>query len=187
MSSDAHIETACLTLRPVSPKDLDDLHRLWIDPDVRKYLWDDEIISRELVASIIDGSIALFAENGFGLWLASQRETNTLVGFCGFWYFHQPPELQLLFGVATEHWSKGLATEMAIAMMRFGFEELGFSRIIASADAPNAASLRVMEKAGMRFEKRIVINGRDTVYYEISRDESKQKVAVLAGHALDYR
>jgi ribosomal-protein-alanine N-acetyltransferase len=170
MISPPLIETSRLFLRPVTSTDLDDLHRLWIDPDVRKYLWDDEIISRQLVASIIDRSIALFAENGFGLWLAFHRETNALAGFCGFWYFHEPPELQLLFGVAPDYWGKGLATEMTVAMIHYGFEELGFSRIIASADAPNVASIKVMEKAGMRFEKRAEIDGRDTVYFAITRE-----------------
>ena len=55
---------------------------------------------------------------------------------------HQPPQLELLYGIAPEHWNKGLATEAANAIIRHGFDTLGFERIEASTDAPNAASVR---------------------------------------------
>ena len=54
-------------------------------------------------------------------------------------------------------------------MIRYGFETLGFDEIIASADAPNEASFRVMEKTGMTFQKRVLIDGLDTIYYAVSR------------------
>jgi [ribosomal protein S5]-alanine N-acetyltransferase len=165
------IETARLKLRPFTTANVSDLHSLWIDPGVRKYLWDDEVISREQVASVIDESISLFEASQFGLWGVFFREDETLVGFCGYWFFHDPPQLQLLYGIAPREWGSGLATEAARAVIRYGFEELSFDRIIASADAPNQASLRVMEKAGMRFDRRLLINGLDTVYYTISREE----------------
>lgn len=164
------IETARLRLRPFTPEDVDDFHRLFIDPDVRKYLCDDKVISREQAASFIDASLASFETNGFGLWAVLPNEEDTLIGFCGFWFFYDPPELQLLYGIAPAHWGKGLATEIAKAMIRYGFEEHSFERIIASANAPNLASLRVMEKAGMTFEKRVCINRLELVYYAITQE-----------------
>jgi [ribosomal protein S5]-alanine N-acetyltransferase len=165
------IETTRLELRPLTADDVDDIHRLWIHPEVRKYLWDDEVISREHAASVVEESTALFQGRGFGVWGMFARGAETLVGYCGYWFFHDPPQLQLLYGVAPTDWGKGLATEAARAMIRYGFEGLSFDRIIASADAPNPASLRVMEKAGMSFDKRVFINGLDTVYYMVSREE----------------
>src|SRR5262245_58754509 len=76
-------------------------------------------------------------------------------------YFHDPPQLELLYGIAPDRWNKGLATEAAIAMIGYGFEVLGFERIEASTDALNAASVRVMARAGMRFWKREITNGLD--------------------------
>ena len=165
------IETTRLRLRPFTADDLDDLHDLWIDPAVREYLWDDEVVSIEQVASMINESSSLFEAEGFGLWGAFPREDERLIGFCGYWFFHDPPQLQLIFGIAPAYWRSGLATEAARAVIEYGFKELAFDRIIASADAPNQASLRVMEKAGMSFDKRVEIEGLDTVYYTISRDE----------------
>lgn len=164
------IETARLRLRPFTSEDVDDFHHLLIDPDVRKYLCDDKVISKEQAASFIDGSLASFETNGFGLWAVLPREEDTLIGFCGFWFFYDPSELQLLYGIAPAHWGKGLATEIARAMIRYGFEEHSFDRILASADVPNLASLRVMEKAGMTFDKRVGINGLDLLYYAITQE-----------------
>ena len=164
------IKTARLRLRPFTLEDVDDFHRLLIEPDVRKYLCDDQVLSREQAASFIDGSLASFETHGFGLWAVLPHQEDSLIGFCGYWFFYDPPELQLMYGIAPDHWGKGLATEVARVMIQYGFEEYSFDRIITNADAPNLASLRVMEKAGMTFEKRVCINGLDLVYYAIARE-----------------
>ena len=90
--------------------------------------------------------------------------------FLWIWHFHDPPQLELLYGIAPEYWNRGFATEVSLAMMRYGFEVLGFERIDASTDAPNRASVRVMEKAGMKFEKCVGTRGLETVYYSIWRE-----------------
>ena len=165
------IETARLRLRPYRRSDLAALHALFTDPGVRRYLLDGEVVSRDWVAEEIRGSLACFADRGFGQWAILARDGGDLIGFAGYRYFHQPPELQLLYGLAPAHWNRGLATETARAMIRWGFEQHGFDVIRASTDAPNAASIRVLEKAGMRFEKRVLVGGLDTVYYRLARED----------------
>lgn len=165
------IETDRLRLRPFGSADADEIHRLWTDPGVRKYLWDDEVISREQAEAAIAESIAHFQDAGLGLWAASLREEPEVIGFCGYWFFRDPPELELLYGVATKHWGRGFATEMARALIRYGFDKLALDRIVASTDAPNIASVRVMEKCAMRFDRREIVNGLDTIFYAIARGE----------------
>jgi ribosomal-protein-alanine N-acetyltransferase len=165
-----NIDTARLRLRPLEAADVDDLHHVFVDAGVRKYLWDDEVIPRERTASIVETSIASFDAHGFGLWAVRRKDDGTLVGFCGFWHFHEPPQLELLYGLAPSAWHQGLATEAAAAMIRYGFDTLSFTRVDASTDGPNVASVRVMERAGMTFWKREMTNGLDTIYYSISRE-----------------
>jgi ribosomal-protein-alanine N-acetyltransferase len=153
----------------VEGPDADALHVLWTDPAVRRYLFDDEIIPRSVVDEEIAVSERLMAAHGYGLWTARLREADALIGFCGYRFFHEPPQLQLLYGLAPAYWGRGLATEAARAMIRRGFDVNRFERVIASADAPNVASHRVMERAGMRFWKRETVNGLDTVYYDMTR------------------
>jgi ribosomal-protein-alanine N-acetyltransferase len=169
MDQTERLETARLWMRPFRRDDVSELHRLFTDPRVRRYLLDDQVVSIEFVETEIAKSTALFAARGFGMWSVFLLGQTVLIGFCGFRHFHEPPELQLLYGIAPAHWNKGLATEAARAMIRHGFEVNRFDRIIASADAPNTASQRVLEKAGMHVEKRVIIKGLDTVYYAIAR------------------
>lgn len=163
------LHTPRLCLRPIALEEVETIHHLWIQPEIRRFLWDDHIISQEQVASILDENNSSFATNGFGLWGVFAQDAKTLMGFCGFWYFRTPPELELLFGIAPDRWGQGLATEAASALIQYGFDVLGFDRIVASADATNHASIRVMEKLEMQFEKRAITDGLDTVYYSISR------------------
>ena len=165
-----NLETPRLRLRPLTPEDVDDLHRLFAEPGVRKFLWDDEVIPKERAESVIEASTSSFETEGFGLWAASLLNEDALIGFCGFWFFHDPPQLELLYGLSEAYWNSGLATELARALLGYGFERLRFERIEASTDAANVASQRVMLKAGMRFWKRECTNGLDTVYYAVTRE-----------------
>lgn len=160
------IETERLLLTPYAPGDLESLHRLWTSPGVRRYLFDDEIISADFVRDEVASNAESFRSNGWGQWAARLKGEDAIAGFSGFRPFHDPPELELLFGVAEEHWGQGLAGEMARALMAIAFSRWGFERIQGSTDAPNVASIRVMEKLGMRRLKRVIADGLDTVYFE---------------------
>jgi ribosomal-protein-alanine N-acetyltransferase len=56
------------------------------------------------------------------------------------------------YNVAPAHWGKGIATEACAAVLDYAFGQLGLHRVFATADARNAASIRVMQKLGMRQE-----------------------------------
>jgi ribosomal-protein-alanine N-acetyltransferase len=132
LSPELTVETVRLRLRPLAVADVDDLHRLFTQPGVRRYLWDDEIIPRERTAAVVERSAAWFETHDFGLWALSLKGSTELIGFCGFFHVHEPPQLELLYGIAPEHWNAGLATEAANAMIRYGFDVLGFARIEAA-------------------------------------------------------
>ena len=68
-------------------------------------------------------------------------------------------------------WREKVSPRRRRAAIRYGIEEAGLGRIEASADTPNAASLRVMESAGMKYTKREVREGQDTTYYAIPRED----------------
>ena len=154
-------------MRPFAVRDVDTLHHIFIDPGVRRFLLDDQTVSREWVEEEIAESISRFEADSAGLFCVYLVDHETLIGFCGFRPFLEPPELQLIYGLLPAYWSKGFATEAARAMIRFGFERLGFERIVASVDAPNAASIRVLEKAGLVLDRRETVNGLDTMFYTI--------------------
>jgi len=172
MLSHTEIHTSRLKLRPYIKEDLDNLHSIFVDPQVRKYLCDDKIMPREWVAKEIKNNIKCFEQHGFGQWSIFLKETLELIGFCGFRFFYDnPPELQLIYGLSPQYWSKGLATEAAKAMIHYGFTEHKFEQIISTTDVENIASVRVMERTGMKFTQSNNKEGLDMLYYAISCKE----------------
>ncbi len=163
------LETERLVLSPLVTGDVADLHRIFTQPGVRRYLLDDAVVSREWTETEIASSQARFDAHGYGLW-GVRVQAGDLIGFAGYREFHEPPELQLLYGLHPDYWGLGLATEAADAVIRYGFEQLGFDRIVASTDAPNTDSIRVLERLRMRYDRReVTAAGLDTVYYALTR------------------
>ncbi len=162
-------------MRPFAMGDVDELHRLWIDPDVRKFLWDDQIIPRETAIAVVESSLDSFAKYGFGFWAVNFKDDLTLTGFGGLRHFtedgSEESEVELLYGVAPEHWGKGIAPEIARSLLRYGFEENKLAEIYAGADPPNIASFRVIEKLGMKFARKTRVNGLEAIYYVMNRAE----------------
>ena len=78
---------------------------------------------------------------------------------------------------AFEHWNRGITTEAASRLVRYGFEELDLERIRAKCFADNIASARVMEKVGMVYEglarHEFVKDGRfvDFHHYAVLRED----------------
>jgi len=169
----AVLNTGRMRLRPISSDDVDALHALWNDPDVRRYLWDDRIIPRETVQEIVAQSLATFESDGFGFFaLEMQDQSGELIGFCG----HRRAEdvqgqIELLYGIHPTYWGEGLVAEAAREVLRFGFESCDFERVIAATDTPNQQSVRVLQKLGMTFECRREFHGLDTVFYSMTRSE----------------
>jgi ribosomal-protein-alanine N-acetyltransferase len=164
----AILETTRLRLRPFLPRDLDALHALFIHPDVRRFLWDDRVVSRDTVQGLIAASLASFSVQDFGQWLAEDRGTRVLVGFCGLRPTDDAQEIELLYALAPERWGEGLATEAGDAVLTHAFQRVGLPRVVARTDSPNLASVRVLERLGMQFEGERVVNGLPLLHYAIS-------------------
>lgn len=165
------IETARLRMRPYVEADLDALHRLWTDPDVRRYLWDDVVIARDVAEEAMRASMASTAERGFGHWALARHGEEALIGFCGLKPMDDPGEVELMYGLLPAHWGAGLITEAAAAWLHAGFTALALPRIWGLTDTPNLRSQAVMRRLGMRFVKRAPIHGLDSVLYVIESAE----------------
>jgi len=101
------LETTRLILRPWSLDDVDALHELWTDPQVRRYLCDDEAISRERAAATVEAGVTSARERGVGLWCVLRKPANLLAGFCGFRSIGDSPDIELLYGLCPAHWGTG--------------------------------------------------------------------------------
>lgn len=162
------VETHRLQLRRLTSTDLSDLYALLSDSDVVRYVGTGE------PASLAETEIALISigkhweQHGFGRWAVIEKNTQKLIGYGGLRTLIETPEI--VYHFAKPYWGLGLATEMARASLRYGFEEHRFERIVAIAMPENRASIHVMEKIGMHYERRATYYGIDVVQYAISRE-----------------
>lgn len=163
------LETERLILRPISNDDLAATHRVFDDPAVRRYLWDDRPVSLEDTASVVQASARDFSERGVGLFGVRLRGAEELVGLCGLRWEDGIGDMEIIYCLLPELWGRGLATEAAEACLRFAFEEARLERVMAGADEPNAASLRIIEKLGMRFVGRILPAAPEAPYFVFNR------------------
>jgi RimJ/RimL family protein N-acetyltransferase len=108
--------------------------------------------------------------HGFGPWALRHRSTGAFVGRAGLRHVELDgaAEIELAYALRAEFWARGLATEMAAAILRRAFGVLGLSDVVAFALTSNRGSQRVMEKLGFRFERHSQHAGRPHVLSRIA-------------------
>jgi len=136
-----HYHTARLLIRPEQPGDEEACVALWTDPAVTRYVGgprDPEAVRRA------------FREGHDRAWTAVVRATGRLVGevFLLDKKVEGRGEEELNYYFASDAWGRGYATEAAAVVA-------GKKRLVALIHPENAASRRVAEKLGFRFEKRV--------------------------------
>lgn len=150
------LTTPRLVLRPVRSGDIDFLWTLLVLPDVRRFLCDDKVLPRDVVAGIVAESLAL-APGGMGMWIAEQA--GAMVGLVSLKPVPQvladlipalAGEIEPTVALHPDAWGNGLAGEMLAAALAHGFGALALPHIAAISDVPNAASARMLARAGFR-------------------------------------
>lgn len=158
--------TPRLRLRGFQDSDLDALAAMYSDATVTRYL-PFGLRDRAQTEAAMAVYREMWREHGYGFWAVEMRDERLFVGLCG---FVAAGELGYSFTQAT--WGRGYATEASQACLRHGFEQLGWAMIGAGALRENAASLRVMEKLGMRPAPNVHFDERGGVWYEVARGDA---------------
>ena len=168
------LETKRLLLRLQVVADLDDLFALYCDPEITKYIPDaprNQKETREELEWFLNGHPK---HPELGLWATIHKATGKFIGRCGLlpWIIEGRQEVEVAYTIARKYWGQGLGTEVAQAILDYGFGELKLSRLICLIDPENVASQKVAEKIGMTLEKRVEgIDGDNlpTLIYSINQ------------------
>jgi RimJ/RimL family protein N-acetyltransferase len=144
------LATERLGLRRFTPEDRDWLCAFYDDEDVTRFLGGRltpegvDALMRERIFDYYD------SHPGLGMWVTVERESGAPIGFHLLNTIRGETIIQVGFGLDKSAWGKGYATEMARALLRYGFVDLGLPRICAMASLGNLASQRVLTKIGLR-------------------------------------
>jgi ribosomal-protein-alanine N-acetyltransferase len=167
------LRTSRLLLRPPTIEDADAYFNLASHPEYARY-GSRQSIDRETTARGLERIIAMpwHQRPEFAIVLEGQ-----VVGRVMLDVDRANLTAALGYGVAREHWGRGIASEAARAAVDYAFEALGVGKVWARADPRNAASVRILENLGMQREGllrgQLLVRGErvDRVYYGLLRAE----------------
>jgi RimJ/RimL family protein N-acetyltransferase len=145
------LETPRLRLRGWQESDREPFRQINADPRVMEFF--AAPLSPEESDAIILRNQTHAAQHGFGFFAVEFRDTGELIGLAGLSHVpfeaHFTPCVEIGWRLAAAYWNRGLATEAARECLRFAFEELALSEVVAFTVPANQRSRRVMEKLGM--------------------------------------
>jgi len=160
------LETNRLRMRPFLLGDAPCFYHLNADPEVIRHTGDasfrDEEEARQFILDYDK-----YRKYGYGRWTLLLKDKDDFAGWCGLNYNEDKGETDLGFRLSRSFWNRGYATEAAMACIDNGFEKLKLKRIIGRALKVNTASIRVLEKAGMKYEREFEAHGSKAVLYSI--------------------
>jgi len=150
------LETERLSLRRLTSDDAQFILELLNQPSFLRYIGDKGVRnSEDAIQYIQTGPVASYDRFGFGLYLVELKESGTPIGMCGLLKRETLADVDVGFAFLPDYWSRGYAFEAAAAVMAYGREVLGLRRIVAITSLDNAASIKLLEKIGLRFERLI--------------------------------
>jgi RimJ/RimL family protein N-acetyltransferase len=178
------VETGRLLLRPFTAADADDLAALHGDPLVMRRIDDGRPVERSVVLGETLPAILRAAGDPHGTrwWAAIERASGAFTG----WFALGPARsvgldggTELGYRLRPAFWGRGYATEGARALLSTAFTGLAADRVVATTMTVNAASRRVLEKAGLRLTRTFFADWPDPiegaehgdVVYELLREE----------------
>lgn len=147
------LETERLILRHLRPDDLDEFYEICGDPEIMRYVGDGQPLSREQTRHWIEKSRENYRKYGFGCLAVVAGEDGRLVGYCGLVNPTVAGEAEIVYALKKHYWGRGLMSEAAGAMLDFGFKQCGLKRVVATIDPENHASIRIVEKWGMKYQE----------------------------------
>lgn len=163
--------TKRLILRELTVSDIKDLYDIYMNPEVKKYIDDiDDYLDIEIEKhkAYIKNVYGFY---DYGLWGVFTRNDNKLIGRCGIQNreIDGRNEIELGYLLDENHWGLGYATECIKAVIRYAFDSLDLSRIVAVMDRRNDRSIKVAERNGLRCEKEIHDRSRECYLYTIHK------------------
>lgn len=158
--------TERLTAERLREEHLADLVALHLDPDVSRYI--GGVRSPEATSAYLATAMAHWDRHGFGLW-ALRAGDGEFAGRAGIRHaaIEGAAEFELLYTLKREFWGRGIASEIAAALVGIARSRLKLPSLIALVVAGNDASCRVLEKSGFACERSMLFRGEQVAVYRL--------------------
>jgi RimJ/RimL family protein N-acetyltransferase/transcriptional antiterminator Rof (Rho-off) len=171
------LETQRLLLRELTAEDYQDFFELNNDPEVVRYVGDGAFASLNAAKKFLE-NYDQYEKYGMGRWAVILKSSGEFTGWCGLKFqpeLSETGEVDLGYRFFRKFWGLGIATESATASVDYGFNELGLKRIVGRAMERNIASIKVLEKCGMHFDRKIQFDEHPGLFFEIQNPHWKDQ------------
>jgi RimJ/RimL family protein N-acetyltransferase len=165
-------ETDRLVLSTWKSSDWIALRPIANDVEVMRYITGGVPWSDARIQLFVNRQVELFLARGFCRWKLLVKPSEEMIGFCGVGFWGDELETEIGWWLARQYWGRGLATEAARVALRDAFERAGLDRLVSIARPANTASLRIMEKLGLKVECEFEKDGVRLVRYAMDRPAS---------------
>ena len=146
-------ETERLILRWLSADDAAFILELVNDPGWLRFIGDRGVRTLEDARGyILNGPVAMYHREGFGLYLVELKHSATPIGMCGLIKRPSLEDVDIGFAFLPAFCGQGYAYESASATMAYAQDTLGLQRVVAIVNPDNQRSIGLLTKLGMSFE-----------------------------------
>lgn len=150
------LSTERLTLSELSFEDAEFIVQLLSDADFIRFIGDKGVRSiADAQQYLQSGPMDSYAKNGFGLYLVRLRTDGTRIGICGLVCRESLDDPDVGFALMPDFRCNGYAYESAAAVVQHARGNLGLGRLLGITNPDNRGSIRLLEKAGFAFERRV--------------------------------
>jgi RimJ/RimL family protein N-acetyltransferase len=150
------LETERLNLRRLSKDDAEFILELLNEPSFLRNIGDKGVRNADdAIQYILQGPVASYERNGFGIWLVELKGSKAPIGMCGLVKRDGLTDVDIGFAFLPRFWARGYAHESAAAVMSYGMNVLGLKRLVAITNEDNTSSIKVLEKIGLRYEQMV--------------------------------
>lgn len=158
MAIPPEIETARLSLRRLDVEDAPFVVALYNEPSFLENIGDRGVRHLDDARRFLrEGPLAMYAQHGFGLWHVSRRSDGAGIGMCGLLKRDNLADVDVGYAFFPRFWGQGYAFEAVSATLDHAARAFGLRRVVAVVSPENRGSIRVLEKAGMRFERMLAL------------------------------
>lgn len=169
-------ETKRLILREIVPEDAAAMFEMDSDPDVHRYLGNHPVKSIDEIKNVIQFVRQQYTDNGIGRWAIEEKSTGNFMGWTGLKLVTAPINnhvnyYDLGYRLLKRYWGKGIASETAVASLKYGFDNMNLDIIYGMADVDNVASNAILKKAGLKYIETFIYDGAKHHWYKITKGE----------------
>jgi ribosomal-protein-alanine N-acetyltransferase len=161
------IYTERLLLRKFDICDFENYYNILKQEEVSMWLGSGKRKSQDDVKRIMKNFENHWIENDYGVWAVINRQTNELIGQCGFNILEDTKETELLYAFDPKFWGRGYATEASIAAIKFLSENFKLNRLVSLVYPNNDMSSNVIKKIGFEYKGIEEHFGAELLYYEL--------------------